>query len=109
MLARALTLSGRRAGSLLAGSSFPAQPHLAAAQSACSDRWVDYAAAQCSVRLASGGNGTLTAYQGRPSLTAAARSLLVDTLDMASAFVCWWILRSSAEATCHMQRTHLLS
>lgn len=36
----------------------------------------------CSVRLSSSGNNALTTMPGRSSLTATARSLLVDTLEM---------------------------
>jgi hypothetical protein len=79
MLGQAAALC-RRPGIWRASLARP--QNLAAAQRACTDQWIDLAAAQCSVRLASGGSGALTPYQGRSSLTAAARSLLVDTLDM---------------------------
>lgn len=72
------TAAGRMAQLPAAGM----QPQLACAQTAGGDRLVDDAMAQCSVRMASGGNGALTTLQGKSSLTATARSLLVDTLDM---------------------------
>ena len=61
-------------------------PQLACVQIAArQDCLSDYGAAPCSMRMASGGNSALTTLPGRSSLTATARSLLVDTLDMVGA------------------------
>lgn len=60
-------------------------PQLACVQAARLDCLSDYGAATCTVRMASGGNSALTTLPGRSSLTATARSLLVDTLDMVGA------------------------
>ena len=60
-------------------------PQLACAQAARQDSLSGFGAAPCSMRMASGGNSALTTLPGRSSLTATARSLLVDTLDMVGA------------------------
>lgn len=74
-----------------------AHPQLASAQVTGHDRLVDDVAASCS-RLASSGNGALTTVSNRSSLTATARSLLVDTLEMVRNFEKVGLTRQQAEA-----------
>lgn len=74
-------------------------PQLACVQTARLDCLSDYGAAPCSMRMASGGNSALTTLPGRSSLTATARSLLVDTLDMVGAWFSCLHSRPPEEAT----------
>lgn len=107
MLGRAGALARRTVGghaAQLPTAGMHAQ--LACAPLAGQGSLLDYCATPSSMRMSSGGNSALTTISARSSLTATARSLLVDTLDMVGAWFPFPTTVHGQRATAFARQNH---